>query len=502
MGGNEPRRKTRKGGPPKRSHLSNRKAAASDRRLYGGIAVVVAGLASLVWWSLPGEAPRAGTEEAGASTESRTEVEAGGGMARLERPARASAELAVITGKTDELVRSIATVSGIATRLDVRHCGGACDAVKKLMSDGDSFEIEIVQTDDLILPPKDTMDTVAAGLTPSERESVHDRKTAVVIRTQGSITPEQMPARAAFAAAAVLAESLDGFVYDEVSRRIETAHEVVAHAITTKLGDPVFLRKHIVVQLYRQDEGTARLLTLGMARFGSPDFSIRGANMGSGPMLAEVINAVASQVAHGKSDSSITVTLDDVARVVGKKPSDLNPSPSTARPVVLDVVVPEREEGDPNNELAELVPEGGSTREAWDAVVASLFGLPPSVGAPTDDKELDEVATKARRDLPTAIKRFDAGEGELYVKGPFPIPAESRVDGGAASEMLWIAAASCDARACTGVLSNEPTYATNIALGKTVSVKREEAVDWMLQKRDGGTAGGESIKVLRARVPK
>ena len=513
MSGRKPRRApdTAKNEGARSRRLPGGNGGGSDRRLFGGIAVLVAGLASLVWWSLPGELPspprdgHAASEAADGGTAEALASSSVGSGARLVRPGRASAELAILTDEADHLVRTIATAAEIAKRLDVRHCGGTCDAVKKFMSDEDGFEIEIRKVDDLILPPADTMDTVAGGLSPSERESVHDRKTAVLIRTRGSAMPEQMPARAAFAAAAVLAESLDGFVYDEVARRIENAHDVVAHTATANLGEPVFRRKHIVIQLYRQDDGSARLLTLGMARFGCPDFSIQGANMSSGPLLAEIMNAVASLVAHGahgKSASSIGVTLEDVARVVGKSPSDLNPSPSTAREVVLDVVEPERQEGDPANELAELIPNGGSTRESWDAVVASLFGVPPSVGTAVDDEELAAIAKKAQRELPAAIERFAAGEGELYVKGPFPIPPDARVDGGAPTEMLWIAAASCDARSCTGALSNEPTYATNIALGKTVSVKHAEAADWLLHRRDGGTAGGESIKLLKARVPR
>ncbi|HVJ88206.1 MAG TPA: DUF2314 domain-containing protein, partial [Labilithrix sp.] len=303
-----------------------------------------------------------------------------------------------------------------------------------------------------------------------------------------------------YAAAGVLAESLDGFVYDEVARRIETAAVLKSQAITAKLGEPAFARKHIVIQFYRQDDGSARLVTLGMLRFGSPDLSIRGATMAEGALLAEVINAAASKIAHGASAATITLTLDDIARVVGRKPSELNANPGTARPVTFDIVVPERIEGDPDNEMAELIPNGGATRETWEAVVTSLFGAPSSIGAPVDDKELSEIAIRARQSLPKAIERFAAGEGELFVKGPFPIPVESRVDGGASAEMLWIAVASCDAQLCTGILSNEPTYATNIALGKTTSVRRTEAVDWLLQHKDGTSTGGESIKVLKARA--
>ncbi len=476
---------------------------ATDRKLYVGIGALVAGLAALVWWSLPGNhTPEAGTD-ADTTTSEASQTDGGGPRPGLERPPRAAAELAVITDKPEDVVRAAATVTALGKRFDVRHCGGACDAVRKFMEGEDAFEIDVMKADDLLLPPKDTLDTVAVGLTPSERESVHARPRAVMIRTQGRALPDQLPARAAFAAAAALAEELDGFVYDEVSRRIETASEAASHIVHAGLGEPAFERKHVVVQLYRQEDGTARLLTLGMARFGSPDLSLRGANMGSGPLLAEVLNAAARQIAHGKSDASITITLDDVATVIGKKPAELSSDPKSARPVTLDIVEPERIEADPDNEMAELLPpghDGADPREAWDAVVASLFGRAPSMKTAIDDPELAAIAKKAQRDLPGAIKRFEAGEGTLFVKGPFPIPTEARIDGGASTELLWLEAASCDARACTGILSNDPTYATNLALGKTTSVKRAEVYDWVIQQKDGGTVGGESIKLLESRT--
>jgi uncharacterized protein YegJ (DUF2314 family) len=480
----------------------------SDAKLYGGLGALVLALAGLVWWSLPGNHSVTANEDADSGAEGEGEPIAhdkrgrseGGARGVFERPAQASAEFAVLTEKPDDVVRSLATVASVEKRLEARHCGKECDAVRKFMEGEDGFEIEVTTTEEIILPPKDTMDTVAVGLSPKERENARERKTAVIVRSHGRFTPEHLPARAAFAATIALAETLDGFVYDEVSRRIETLPEFREHAIVAPLAEPVFARKHVVIQLYRQEDGTARLLTLGMARFGSPDLSIREAHMSSGPLLAEVLNAAASKIAHGSNAGSLQLTLEDIARVVGKKPAELSSNPSGARPVELDVVIPERIEGDPDNDLAELVPSGGANRENWDVVVASLFGAPPSMNAPLDDKELTAVAKSARRDLAGAIKRFQAGEGELYLKGPFPIPEDARVDGGASTETLWVAVAACEAKLCTGTLSNEPSYATNLAAGKTTSVAREEALDWMLQLRDGGTAGGESIRVLKARA--
>lgn len=518
-GGTKKKKKTASSRPASPSSSSSSSSSAErtgkkeggDGRLWTGIALIVAVLAGLVWWSLPGESQNVPmTDDAGSSASEDDEDDAGLGAKKrakanpnvLERPPHASVDLAILTDKPEDVVKAIANVSEIAKRLDTKYCGGACDAVRKLMSDEDAFELDVRTVEDLILPPSDTMDTVAADLPASERALVSKRKNAVSIRTSGRMSPEQLPARAGYAAAAILAEALDGVVYDEVARRIESARTTLGHVITAPLGQPVFAPRQIVVQLYRQEDGTARLLTLGMARLGSPDLSMRGANMTSGPHLVHVINYVAKEIASGKNDTTLTITLDDIARFLGKKPGELNPNAGGARPVTFDITEPERQEGDPDNELAELVPKGGATRENWDNVIASLFGGPSSVSAPVDDKELNEVAAKARRDLPAAIKRFQAGEGDLYVKGPFAIPDDARVDGGAASEQLWIAAVSCDDKACTGTLSNEPTQATNLAAGKTVSVSRKEAVDWMLQLRDGGVAGGESIKVLKARLPK
>jgi uncharacterized protein YegJ (DUF2314 family) len=241
------------------------------------------------------------------------------------------------------------------------------------------------------------------------------------------------------------------------------------------------------------------MISFGMVRFGAPDLAIRGADMSSGPLLTDVLNAAAAQLVAGKKEGPLTITLDDVAKVVGRKPADLNPNPSDARPVVLDLLDADREDAEPDF-LVELVPNDGASRENWDLALASLFGASPSLATAVDDKELAEIAKRARESLPDAIQRFRSGEGLFFVKGPFTIAEDHRVDGGPTTELLWVKVASCDEKLCTGVLSHEPTYATNVAAGKTTSVKRAEVLDWMFQERDGGAAGGESIKALRARA--
>ncbi len=455
-------------------------------------AALVLGLAALVFWSVPREAPSNPAltrDEAGPPEEDATRK-----AGELDRSGFAECEFAILT--TDDVGSArLATREAIAGLVGSPHCGAACDAVHAFLRDEDRFEVERMSADDYVLPPQDTWDTVAPDLTPSERESIDARRYLVVVRSRGEATALQMPARAAFAATAAAARALSGLVYDETARRIETAGAFAAHAITAPLGDAVFSPGHVVVQLHRQEDGSARLLTLGMLRFGSPDFVLRGASMEIAPALAHVVNAVAASAAAGKTALPLTVSLADVARVTGRAPAEIAAEPDSSREVRLDAIVPERQAGDPVNDLAELVPPRGTTSEAWAEVVRSLFGENPALVHTSFDDELERIAKQSRRALPRALARFQADAGALFVKGPFPIG-----DAGAgSSEWLWLRVRSCDEKACTGTLTAAPAYAEGQA-GSAAKIARPQVADWVLRLHDGGTEGGESIRLLAGRV--
>lgn len=484
---------------------------ASDKVGLGALGALVVGLGVIVWLALPKQGqggdpsiadggPTSDKLADGAPATGRSKGDTNAPAGAFDRLPEASCELAVLTDKPEIDVAKLAHAETVAKLLDSRHCGGTCDALRKFIVDHDHFEIEVMKSEDYILPPKDSYETIGAGLTTAERASIAHRGATVVIRTRGSSTIDQLPARACFAATAAVAESLGGLVYDEVVRRIESTSQLTQKVITVPLGQNAFSPRHISVQLYRQDDGTARLLTLGMVRFGSPDFTMRGASMELGPSLANVMNAVASTAAAAKTELPIVVTLADVARVAAHTPGELAKDPKAARPVSFDTTDAERIEGDPENEMLELVPRGGSAREAWASVVTELFGETPRTVFATFDKELEAIAVRARKDFPLGVKRFESKEGALFVKGPFPIPDESRIDGGASDEWMWVEVSSCDAKGCSGVLSNTPGYATNLAAGNPVKVTREKMADWLLRLGDGGTVGGDSVKALQKRA--
>ncbi|HEY8077636.1 MAG TPA: DUF2314 domain-containing protein [Labilithrix sp.] len=455
-----------------------------------GLGALVAVLAALVVWSIPkGDATSEPATTADAAAPSATASAPAPSGDRLERLAEASCELAVLTDVDDDDAEKLANADAIAALLDVRHCGAQCAVAKRAMSEA-NLELDVMKADDFIVPPREAFDAIAPGLTKDERDRAARAPLAFVVRVKSPPTVEQLTARACLSASAAAAEKLHGFVYDQSVRRIETAAELERHVIKAPAGENVFSPRQIAIQVFRQDDGTARLITLGMERFGSPDFIVRGVSMRAAGPIANVMNAVCARAASGPTKVPMEIGLAEVARIIGAKPADLSKDPAASKPIKLAAVDAERTEGDPDNDIVELVVQGA---ESWNEAMTELTGRAPDVMVSPDDPELQKIAAAARKDLPTAIKRFEAHEGTLYVKGPFPIPESDE------KEWMWVEVASCDRSACVGVLSNDPGYATNLALGKSAKVARTDAADWVLRFPDGGTAGGASIAVLSSR---
>ncbi|MBX3190951.1 MAG: hypothetical protein KF819_28405 [Labilithrix sp.] len=358
----------------------DRDRGVTDKIGLGALGLVVVGLALVVWLALPKGEPTIAASDAAAEGSA---ADAGKPPApsTLDVLPEATAELVILTDKPESDAHKVATPEAVAALLEARHCGSACDAVKKHVADKERFEIDVSKTDEYIVPPKESFDTVAPGLTPRERASIGQKPVVVVVRARGPVTVDQIAARAAFAATSALAEALSGFVYDEVVRRIETPALFAQRVITAPLGQPVFAPRHIVVQVLRQDDGSAHLSTLGMVRFGSPDFAMRGSSMELAPALTNVMNAAASFAASARRELPLVVALDDVARVIGRPVAELSSEPAASRPMRLDAAPAERSEGDPENDVLELMPDGGDTREIWASAVTGLFGAKPDASS-------------------------------------------------------------------------------------------------------------------------
>lgn len=388
----------------------------------------------------------------------------------------ASSEFAILTSDAGDELDGALTLEHLAALLDERHCGVACDEVRGYAGDARHVSLERTTASDYILPPSSTLGVVGKSLTDEERASIPARGTVVVIRVHGKADREHAVARTAFATALALAESLHGLVYDESTRRIENVATFARSVPRGPLTESAFHPSQIVVQLYRQPDGSARALTLGMERFGAPDLSLRGASWAYATALGHVANAAAAKVAARAAAAPLVLGAGDFTETeVGE-----------GRSVTLGVTKAERTEGDPDNVLVELAPMGD---RSWDTSLVGLFDRSAVIAFPAEDAELERIAAKTRRALPTILARKARTAGTLFLKGPF------HEDGGAV-EWMWMETSACDARTCEGKLASQPARSSSLRAGDRVSLARDQVSDFQLRLPDGGTEGGESIATL------
>ena len=424
------------------------------------------------------EAPRAGGSR-----------DAGG--TALALPGESSCELGVVTGESSTVLEGVIEADALVALLEPRFCGGACDALRKLsaspMEPDHQLDVDVVTTEDWPLPPRDTLDTVAPGLTPADVQALESAKNIVVIHTHEKTQPTHLGFRTCVALAAAIAEKVHGFVYDETLRRIESAADFKKHLLLGRTDEPAFRPDHIVLQSYVEDSGEERMVSLGMARFGSPDLEARGFREASAPRVALLLNAVAGALADGAHTSPVPIGTDDVARV--NRLNEREIAKSARMGEVLLVPQEGHAAGDPDNALLTLTPPStpSNAGEAWDALLAATTGGGDALRLSEDLPELVEIGKRVRADLPRIIATY---KDHLHLKARFA------TDAGA--EVMWILVTTCKDGTCKGTLENQPV-ASSLSLGQEVNVRQADVEDYLYVLPDGGLVGGESTHIIEQR---
>lgn len=328
-------------------------------------------LAAVVWLALPKDAPPPSEGPADA-TEADVDARAAEitPRDRIPSPGQAAIELGVIV---DEDARKLATIEQASRLLTPKVCGAACPRVSTFVRDATRFELATMSTADWGLPDREGRRAMGPTLTPAELASLDARPLVLVVRAHGEGAPDHLPARAAYAVAAALAEATSGIVYDEVVRRIEGPKAFAAHVITAPLGADVLRADHFTVQLYPQGDAGHRLVSLGLGHFGCPDLVMQGLSEAAGPTAASALDGIAGQLARGARTSPVEIGAEDVSRVVGRPSAELVSSGGAGR-VAFTLVEAQRVAGDPDNTIVEVVPPGGATPEAHAGAIRRLFG--------------------------------------------------------------------------------------------------------------------------------
>ena len=393
---------------------------------------------------------------------------------RLRHPPSAMAELGVLTDRPEAELATLLDRPSLAARLTKTQCGdeGACAAVRGALQDEHTTALQVVAADTWNLAGID-LDASAAGLPPRDRASVTKRARVVVIRVNAAPSPRQIAIRAAFAAAAVIAEKADGLVYDQLLGRIETPHDFAVHAVTAPLDASAFRKDRIELLYEPKETGVVRILTAGLSRWGGPDVEARAVPAAAADRIADVVLGVAEAIANGATTGPVTLSRDNLSRARGE-PYPADPSLPDATPKAIDLASVHPEGGDPNDFMARIVPEGGEEPLGYLDLSELFFG--PTLAASPSEASLRASREKAQLALPAALAHWSAtrAAGSLLVRLPFEIAGDCDAgpDAGCGTESMWIDVTGYDARTVRGKLVDDPLGATQFNRGDEISRPR------------------------------
>jgi hypothetical protein len=376
----------------------------------------------------------------------------------------------VLSDRSDAELESAIDRESLATRVVGRLCGDdeACDAVRSTLRDDHATTLHVTPIADWTLGSID-LDAGEIKLSPAMRNRVSRSSHVLVVNVATSTSPRQLAVRAAIAAAAVIAERVDGLVHDPLLSRLETPREFAMHAVTALLGASAFRRDRIEVLYEPKEEGIVRVLTAGLSRWGAPDVEAARVPTLAEERVAEIVLAVAEAIANGQEAGPVTLSRDDLARASGRDDPVDGGIPPVAN-VAIDLVSVHPEAGDPNDVMARIEPSAGDGPIGYLDLAERFFG---PLLAPTPEM-MAKRRSDAQQRLASALARWGsphAGSGKLIVQLPFRIPGDAGV------ESMWVEVTRYDARTVTGRVIDEPLGATDISRGDEVTRKREDVED-------------------------
>jgi hypothetical protein len=356
--------------------------------------------------------------------------------------------------------------------LGSKHCGdtATCDAVKEHARGERAVVLEHVRKQEWNLPADMAgFIQIAPSLHPDERDRLWKMEKILSITVYGTVGPNQMPARTAFAVAAAIAEKTKGYVFDQLNGRIESANDFLYRCITTPLGQPSFKKTLLDFQYVPRGDGTVRLLTTGMKRLGGPDIEVAEVSVNVAERMVDIMAAVADQIVQGADESPVTITLADMERVRGARyPTDVPPQV----PVEIDLVHVKPQQGD-GNVFMRIQPPHGTSADDYREIAEQFFGE-IEADAPSDE-EIEAIKKRAQDTLGTALEKSKSAIVFLQI----PMRMDAGVEWG------WIKLLSHDDKTVTGTLAEDAIHILTAKKGDRLTRPKDEVIDWRVQNPDG-----------------
>ncbi len=390
------------------------------------------------------------------------------------RLATAHAEFGVLVKNVD--FKSMSDRKKLAAQLGPALCGSPslCDAARTVVADPSTMTFDRKPRKHWLLPTPAQLALQKPPVTAEDTEREQTLPDLFIISAEGAPTQDHRVARAAFAAAAVVARATKGFVVDMSSNRIETATVFASRVINQYDGQLAAAQLDFQTSPAAQ-QGYVRITTTGLERFGLPDLEASEVSTASAAQMPNIFVAIARQLVRDGATPSIHLTTSALELGANK--------PEEEGEVDLSLVASTPAVGDRMTSLVRLQPLGGANADGYVEMVEHLFG------ELEDDhlleKDLDEVQLEAQKRLPAALAKQRSTSGALlHVMIKFE---PGKAEEGDEAEWLWVEVTSWTDREIIGIVVDAPMAGSigEVQRGTRVRRMRGDVVDFQLTFPNG-----------------
>ena len=311
---------------------------------------------------------------------------------------------------------------------------------------------------------------------------------AAVIRLRSSGSDGMKVARELAEATRDVADAAHGWVLDPETLQIHPAAAFHDHVP----GDHLDVRKLIMVHSIVGGNEQPFLDTAGLHRYGFPELYVAEAATGHINQVTHLMNGAAQTLLDGgdvNDRGEISIDFHKLGwniDIIGA---------GTGRAVLKARWAKERDAGDDDELVVELVPPTGAGPEGAAKLIDDCFGHEPDkvTMIKEDDPELMAAGAHARADLGKLRSHFVNGiapDERLTIKAKF-------TDDEGQVEWMWVDVVAFKGNTFEGTLANDPELIESLRDGQKVKVKLADVGDYFHEKKGGERAGGYSIEVFK-----
>ena len=349
--------------------------------------------------------------------------------------------------------------------------------------------------DEYPVPDETALEHFARGLSDAQKRALAETREVTTLTFLGPGAQAVATYHAAVELVAKLAASTGGLPWDAETREI-FALDAWNHRMQAWAGDIPDVRSHVTVHMYRDGE-LNRLVTLGMAKFALPDVVVNQVSKGNSEGMLSLVNLACQAFVEQKTIArvgSLPLALSAVKNETVRERELEVLRPGAKRRTTLRVSRGERQEGDADNRLAELVfpgPRSSLQTRHLDAITA-VYGAQDDIVYVKHDQRLEAASKRARERLLKHKAHFEKGAPlgeELLVKAPFQTPDGS-------TEWMWVELVSWQGGVIHGILQNDPFDIPDLKGGARVRVEERLVFDYIWKRANGTTEGNETAKLL------